>query len=77
MFAIVMRLLAYGGRRGPISVRAALGPTERMRIDYSAIRFGYLINGLLAIGAQLKRIVEERSSPASGPLEFDYQEPVV
>ncbi len=43
MFAIVMRLLAYGGRRGPISVRAALGPSERMRIDYSAIRFGYLL----------------------------------
>jgi hypothetical protein len=42
MFSIVMRLSAYGGRRGPIAVRAALRPSERMRIDYFAIRFGYL-----------------------------------
>ncbi len=38
--AIEKRLEAHGGRRGPISVRAALGPSERMRIDHIAIRFG-------------------------------------
>ncbi len=35
------------------------------------------MNKLLEIGTQLNRIVEERSSPTSGPLEFDYQEPIV
>ncbi len=40
MLAIVIGLFERGVRRGPISVRAALGPPERMRIDYAAIRFG-------------------------------------
>jgi hypothetical protein len=51
------------------------GPTNRKRNGVACESVGAMsMNDMLAIGAQLKRNVEERSSPASGPLVCDYKE---
>jgi len=78
-----MRLLANGVRRGPIKYELREGQllANGSIREWQALSNQYLANYLgmtgTVFGAQLKRNVEERSSPASGPLACDYQEPGV
>ena len=73
-----MRLLANGVRRGPIKYELREGQllANGSIREWQALSNQYLANYLgmtgTVFGAQLKRNVEERSSPDSGPLAFDY-----
>jgi hypothetical protein len=73
-----MGLLANGVRRGPIKYELREGQllANGSIREWQALPNQYLANYLVmtgtVFGAQLRRNVEEWSSPDSGPLVFDY-----
>jgi len=55
-----------GGRRGPIQYELRWGPFSDEALNHLRIGLCRSFDAGTAIGAQLKRIVKERSSPARG-----------